>query len=94
MQDIDELTTSREAAIVREVVGKWGLPPNVHGFDVEFGEDSTGYPAVWIWLTIKDELKPSAQSISALSQFVDNVTDELVRRRLRHWPYIRYRPAA
>ena len=94
MQDIDELTTAREAAIVREVVGKLPLPPNVRGYDIEFGEDSTGYPSVWISLTIEDELNPSPQVISALSRFVDEVTDELVRRRLRHWPYIRYRPAA
>lgn len=94
MQESEDLVASREAKIVRDVVRKWHLPSNVRGFDVEFGEDSSGDPAVWIWLTIKDELKPSAQSISNLNDFVTKVRSDLLRRGLTHWPYVRYRRAA
>jgi hypothetical protein len=94
MQDSESRVTSREAKIVRDVVGKWHLPSNVRGFDIEFGEDASGDPAVWIWLTIEDELQPSAQSISSLNSFVTNVRSDLLRRGLTHWPYVRYRHAA
>jgi hypothetical protein len=94
MQDSENLVMSREAKIVRDAVEKWCLPPNVRGFDIEFGEDSSGDPAVWIWLTIEDELKPSAQSISNLNGFVTNVRSDLLRRGPTHWPYVRYRRAA
>jgi hypothetical protein len=83
----------REEKIVRGILKKWTLPPNVHRFDVDFGEDSTGDPAVWIWLTVDDELQPSPQSIAGLNSFVTDVRSDILRAGLRHWPYVRFRPA-
>jgi hypothetical protein len=45
-------------------------------------------------LTIEDELKPSAESISTLNRFVTDVRSELLRKGLHHWPYVRFRAAA
>jgi hypothetical protein len=84
----------READIVRGIVNKWQIPANVRAVDFDFGEDSTGDPAVWIWLTVDDELQPSRQSIAGLSQFVTDIRSDLLRAGLRHWPYVRFRPAA
>ena len=84
----------RETAIVRGILDKWQLPSNVRGTDLEFGEDSNGEPAVWIWLTVDDELKPSDESIVGLNWFVTNVRSELLRAGLHYWPYVRFRPAA
>jgi hypothetical protein len=83
----------REAAIVRGILDKWRLPSNVHGVDFDFGEDSTGDPAVWIWLTVEDESQPSPKSIEGLTRFVTEVRSDLLRAGLRHWPYVRFRPA-
>ena len=94
MQHSDDMTIARETKIVEDIVRKWRLPPNVRRFDVEFGEDSTGDPAVWIWLLVDDELSPSSQSISRMERFVTDVRSELLRKGLRHWPYFRLRAAA
>jgi hypothetical protein len=83
----------REEKIVRRILEKWTLPSNVHGFDVDFGEDSAGDPAVWIWLMVDDEAQPSDQSIARLAHFVREVRSDLLRAGLRYWPYVRFRPA-
>jgi hypothetical protein len=83
----------REEKLVRGILRKWTLPPNVRGFDVDFGEDSAGDPAVWIWLAVDDEVQPSDQSIAGLAKFVRDVRSDLLRAGLRYWPYVRFRPA-
>jgi hypothetical protein len=83
----------REAQIVQGILAKWKRPSNVRDVSFEFGEDSTGDPAVWIWLTVDDELQPSNQSISGLNRFVTDVRSDLLRAGLSYWPYVRFRAA-
>jgi hypothetical protein len=90
---VETADINREEKIVREILTRWTLPSNVHGFEIDFGEDSAGDPAVWIWLTVDDEIQPSDQSIAGLAQFVRGVRNDLLRAGLRYWPYVRFRPA-
>jgi hypothetical protein len=83
----------REAEIVRGVLAKWEAPANVREVDFDFGEDSTGDPAVWIWLTVDDDPQPSRQSIVDLSRFVTDIRRDLLSADLLHWPYVRFRAA-
>lgn len=85
---------ARESETVRRILNRWQKPPNVRDVDWEFGEDSAGEPALWIWLIVDDDPQPSAQSITGLNRFVTDIRGDLLRAGLRYWPYVRFRPAS
>ena len=65
-------------------------PEYVLGFSCEFGTDSTGDPAVWVWVVVPDETDVQTP---AFDGFMDDVTRAarswLERAGLPHWPYTR-----
>jgi hypothetical protein len=84
-----------EAKRIQEVVKHRKFPPGVHatGFDLTFGEDQTGRPAVWILLPVDKRYEnPSSKSISELRDFVNRLRDDLLKEDLRYWPYIDVKP--
>lgn len=84
-----------EAALVRDLVKKQKFPPAVKKgrFTIEFGEDSTGEPAVWIWFLVDDDLNPTKQKISELNHFANTVRSALLRAKMPYWPYVEFRAA-
>jgi hypothetical protein len=80
-----------EAKRIHEVVKHRTFPPGVKAteFDVTFGEDQTGRPAVWIMIPIDSGYQnPSANWVSEIREFVNRLRDDLLKERLHHWPYI------
>lgn len=64
----------------------------VRDFGVEFGDDSTGDPAVWIKFEIDQDDDPSTQKVNALNELTDSVTRLLLERLGPDpWPYVRFR---
>jgi hypothetical protein len=67
------------------------LPADVRSFEVKFGTDATGDPAVWIWFLVDEDNNPSHEKIRGLNRFADKVRSELLKMNLRYWPYIDFR---
>lgn len=82
---------STEARTIQEIVTARPWPPAVKGYKLEFGEDSTGDPAVWIWLAIDDDVRPSAEKIHALGEFRRDVQSAILDAHLSRWPYVGFR---
>ena len=94
MSDLANAATVDEAQKIHGIMGKRKLPPSVRDFRIEFGADSTGDPAVTIWLIVDDDPNPSKQVLDKVTQFVRAIEDDLMDLRLRHWPYVRFSPAS
>jgi hypothetical protein len=90
----DKPASDAEVRAILEILRRHRLPPGVEGPQLEFGEDSTGNPAVWLWFKIDEDLNPSDQKVSALNEFVRSVTADLLERKISRWPYVRFRVAA
>ena len=90
-QNITGAPSAAEANRIRGVVNKHKFPRGVRGWTAEFGEDSTGDPAVWIWFYVKDEAEYSDRRIDELASFTDLIRSGLVDARLSGWPYVGYR---
>jgi hypothetical protein len=89
-------TSPPEAAQIRRIVDarlrKDGrMLHGVKAVEVDFGEDSTGDPAVWISLTVDDEISPSQQRISELSDLARSLRDEILKTGIAYWPYVNFR---
>lgn len=92
MADPAEVETESEERRIREVINKHDLPASVRGFELEFGTDSTGDPAVTIWFIVNDDSNPSKQELDQTTRFVRSTESDLMGLKLRHWPLIRFSP--
>jgi len=83
-----------EEKTVRKVVAaalkRQARPSEIKGFNVVFGEDSTGDASVWVWLLVPDDLHPQRDRVTELRKFADLVRDKLIDAKLTHWPYVQY----
>ena len=94
MSDLANADTAEEAGKIRRVMEKRPLPESVRGFKVEFGTDSTGDPAVTIWLIVDDDPNPPKRILDQTTRFVRETENDLMGLGLRYWPYIRFSPAS
>jgi len=81
----------KQARLVRNLIKKHKLPPDVHHFEVSFGHDAGGDPAMWILFSVKNANNPSREKLSKLNQFASSVRSDLLKASPRFWPYINFR---
>lgn len=81
-----------EFRTIAEVIQAQRFPKGIKptNYSIEFGEDSTGQPSVWIFLGVdEDHQDPPKGWISEVGDFVSQLRKSLLdNRRVRHWPYI------
>lgn len=82
--------SQNERRLIDEVVSSQRFPKGLtRNYKVEFGEDSTGQPSVWIRLVVDDEHQnPTTTWIVEVRDFVAILRKELLEKPLSHWPYI------
>lgn len=85
-QDAAEKAIKKALAAIRK-------PTEVKGVDWEFGEDSTGDPAVWIFLKL-DHDDPSPEAVKKLSDYVSALTHKILDQDTEYWPFVRFKVAA
>ena len=69
-------------------------PQDLRGFplfDLSFGEDSTGNPAVWVSFLLDREYPTTKDSIDSLIHLEDHVKSNLFKNEVDRIPYIRFR---
>jgi len=63
-------------------------PDGVRDVKLRFGVDSAGEPAVWIVVVARDELNPSRERITAISDFADKIRSDIRRTGSELWPFV------
>jgi hypothetical protein len=81
----------QEDATIRRIVDAMPWPEDVKGYDVEFGSDWEGDPAVYVWLVVDDDLRPSEEKLARVGNFRRAVTRALLDAVLSHWPFVQLR---
>jgi hypothetical protein len=88
---LDSRKQAQEETTIRRIVDGVPWPEEVKGYDVEFGSDWEGDPAVRVWFLIDDDLRPSDDKLQRVGRFMDYVTEMLLDAELSHWPFVRLR---
>ena len=93
--------TAKDVQRIEETVRSHPLPPFVTGFDVEYGDDYSGDPALWVLFKLKDggvpitprleEVQPQMDEMNRLVSAVRSVLFDLFPDR---WPYFRFVPSS
>lgn len=69
-------------------------PPNmIRGVRAELGEDSSGDPALFVYLIVDDEDLSDAQ-IAELSAYASKVRDSVLEMDASRFPYVQLKTAA
>jgi hypothetical protein len=77
-----------EEAIIRAILKGTRLPKEVQAFDFRFADDSTGQPAVWVNLHVKDDLRPTPEKIERLTTVRKVISEKILAKQLTRLPYV------
>ena len=90
-EEVTGAASAAEARRIRTLVNRHKFPQGVLTWNAEYGEDSTGDPAIWIWFHFKDQDNISQDKIHELTDFVQTVRSDLLDGKIDRWPYVGYR---
>jgi hypothetical protein len=84
-----EQTSARETRKLETLIRNRPFPTGISAFDIEYGEDPSGDPAVWIWFHHENDPKVSRSRIRELSLFLESVQMDILRRMgTQPFPYV------
>lgn len=79
-----------DAESIKAQIAALPAPFEINGVDLEFGLDSTGDPAMWIYLHVEDnESWDFAAELARYAQTVELAI--LAQNDGRVWPYVHFR---
>jgi hypothetical protein len=81
----------REAATIQTLVKEAAEPADFRIFELRFGDDSTGTPAVWISFLLDPQYPTNKRGIEALTRISRAVKSRLFEHGISRVPYIRFR---
>ena len=86
---LKEQASARETQKLETLIRDRPFPAGIGAFDIEYGEDPSGDPGVWIWFHHEDEPKVSRSRIRELSEFLESVQMAILRRMgAQPFPYV------
>jgi len=78
-----------EEKIILDLLKGMDLPRDVEKYDLKFSPDSTGTPSVYVNLHIANDIHPTKEKISRLSQARRAITSKLLASGLDNYPYVK-----
>jgi hypothetical protein len=84
----------READEVRRILMSLTFPREVLTWDIEFGTDSTGDPALWLWIILEDGAANDVEFAALTAGIRDQIRRALRDAHIESWPYVRFRTAS
>ena len=77
---------------IKDRIAALGPPSGITSYDVEFGADSEGEPAVWVIMYVEND---ADDTVTAATAFARRLQHDLLSRDYgRAWPYIRFKLAS
>ena len=87
----DRLVMEDEQRMIDRIIKATPWPDYIKGYEVAFGVDHDGDPAVRIWLEVEDDLAPSKEKMKVLGAFRSAIADAILAEAPTHWPYVSLR---
>jgi hypothetical protein len=79
---------------IRDALEMITFPDAVLTWNFELGADSTGDPAVWVWIFVDSETATSENFTQLANDIQHRVRESLTTAGVMRWPYIRFRTAS
>jgi hypothetical protein len=85
------LSADEEARRIREVLEGVEFPPGIVTWDFAVGADSTGDPAVRIWLFLDEDVVRRKEVSRVMTAARQRIHDALAAAGIQRWPYVHAR---
>lgn len=79
-----------EAKKIHALVKRLARPYGIQEFELQFGEDSSGHPGVWVLFHVVDDLNPPMSERRKWTELADTVSKAILNESLGRWPYIKF----
>jgi hypothetical protein len=84
-----EAASADEAKFFHAIARKWTpFSQEIKRVTFRFGEDSDGFPAVWIVVVVPADLKPSKEKIDNLYRATEHFRSDIRNSGTSRWPYV------
>ena len=82
----------RDERLVHDLLAQQPWPASVLSYELECHNDSTGDPALWVWLDVRDrELFRFPKRREEVRHFMSEVGRQALARGVSRWPYVNLR---
>lgn len=83
--------TDAERQKVQAIIDRHAIeqPEGVRRVEINFGEDWTGYPAVYVNLFVSKNLQVTERKIRELNDYVKQLHNDIIDEDIGFWPYSR-----
>lgn len=88
------LPSGGELQKVQEALQRIKYPNFVRNFEFELRTDSTGDPAVWVWVFVDDSAAQREEFTEMGSEVEERIRNALSEAGITRWPYVRFRTPA
>jgi hypothetical protein len=88
------LPTDEETRKLRKALKAVRFPDAALTWVCEFGQDSTGDPAVWIWVIVDDEAADDPAFTNTTIHLQRDILIALQKAGIDRWPYLRFHTAS
>lgn len=88
------LPTGGELDQIKHALEQVQLPEAVLTLDFKLGEDSTGEPAVWVWVFVEPDAAARKGFDTLAADVPKKVRDALAKAGITRWAYVRFRTAS
>jgi hypothetical protein len=86
---------SEDLQIVVTLIEGLSIPAGVLSYDIQFDDDSTGDPSIFVMVTINDKHFTSRKKhLNELVAFMNEVTRQALMNGVSRWPYVKLIGAA
>lgn len=81
---------SEDRQLLEALIKGMGIPPGVLSFDIEFHDDSTGDPSIFLLVKIDEKfIEARRKRFNELWTFTDDVQRQALKLGISRWPYVR-----
>ena len=75
-------------AWLRQLLETQNVSGDIKDINVQFMQDSSGEPAIFIAFIVENDVKPSQEKIARLRQVAHLVTTSVLQRDPTRWPHV------
>ncbi len=87
MAPITVTSLQEDQTRAKENLGQSPLPPEIYDVVMEFKDDSSGQPSIYLSFKLKPGAAVDQPSIARISRYMSGVLDQLLRSGISRFPY-------
>ena len=87
MEAMTPFSQQEDQTRATEILNETPLPPEIFDVAMDFRNDSSGQPSLYLSFQVKPDVTLDRESIARISRFMSGVLDRLLRSGISRFPY-------